>query len=129
MRNLQVKIYKKQKFLKSDLSKSVFNNCKFNQCNFWETKLTNSKFVNAEINDSVFSDAKLNNTKFSACNKNRIQKLFRVNQSTKLISIHEGMLIPPVGRFISSNLNPSYFIVAKLFPFLIGQVGYILKKI
>ncbi len=73
--------------------------------------------------------AKLNNTKFSACNKNRIQNLFRVNQSTKLISIHEGMLIPPVGRFISSNLNPSYFIVAKLFPFLIGQVGYILKKI
>ena len=67
MRNLQVKIYKKQKFLKSDLSKSVFNNCKFNQCNFWETKLTNSKFVNAEINDSVFSDAKLNNTKFENC--------------------------------------------------------------
>jgi len=72
---------------------------------------------------------KLNNPKFSACNKKRIQKIFKVNQSTKLISIQKGMLIPPVGRFLSSKFNPSYFMVANLFPFLVGQVGYILKKI
>ena len=73
--------------------------------------------------------AKLNNTKFSACNKKRIKNIFKVNQSTKLISIQKGMLIPPIGRFLSSKFNPSYFMVANLFPFLVGQVGYILKKI
>ena len=72
---------------------------------------------------------KINNTKFSACNKKRIKKIFKVNQSTKLISIEKGMLIPPIGRFISSNLNPLYFIIAKFFPFLVGQVGYIMQKI
>ena len=72
---------------------------------------------------------KLNNPKFSACNKKRIKKIFKVNQSTKLISIQKGMLIPPIGRFLSSKFNPSYFMVANLFPFLVGQVGYILKKI
>ena len=72
---------------------------------------------------------KLNSKKFSACNKDRIKEIFKVDQITKLISIQKGMLIPPVGRFLSSKLNPSYFMIAKLFPFLVGQVGYILKKI
>ena len=72
---------------------------------------------------------KMNDPKFSACNKSRIKNIFKVNQSTKLISIKKGMLVPPIGRFISSNLNHSYFLVAKVFPFLVGQVGYILKKV
>ena len=72
---------------------------------------------------------KPNNRKFTACNKKRIKKIFKVDQCTKLVTIEKGMLIPPVGRFISSNLNPIYFMIPKLFPYLVGQVGYILKKV
>ncbi len=67
MKNLKIKNYNRHKFLKFNLSKSVFSGAKFNQCNFWESKLINAKFINSEINDSVFSDAKLNNSKFENC--------------------------------------------------------------
>jgi len=71
---------------------------------------------------------KFNNANFLACNKRRIQKLFKVDKSTKLISIEKGMLIPPIGRFLSNNMSSTYFVFSKLFPFFIGQVAYILQK-
>ena len=72
---------------------------------------------------------KLNNSKFVALSKKRVIEIFKVNKSTQLISIVPGMLIPPLGRFFSKNFSCLYFLVAKIFPFLVGQVGYILKKI
>ena len=71
---------------------------------------------------------KFNNANFLACNKRRIQELFKVDKSTKLISIERGMLIPPIGRFLSKNMSSMYFVFSKLFPFFIGQVAYILQK-
>ena len=72
---------------------------------------------------------KLNNSKFVALSKKRVIEIFKVNKSTQLISIVPGMLIPPLGRFFSKNFSCLYFLVAKIFPFFVGQVGYILKKI
>ena len=71
---------------------------------------------------------KFNNPNFLACNKRRIKEMFALNKSTKLVSIERGMLIPPIGRFLSGNISSLYFILSKLFPFLIGQVAYILQK-
>ena len=67
MKNLETKNFNKHKFLKFNLSKSIFTSIKFNQCNFWESKLSNSRFIDSEIINSVFSDAKLNNAKFENC--------------------------------------------------------------
>jgi len=72
---------------------------------------------------------KIHDKKFLACNKRRVKEIFKVGDKTSLISIVPGMLIPPVGRFISSNFGSLYFILSRLFPFLVGQVGYVLKKI
>ena len=71
---------------------------------------------------------KFNNPDFLACDIKRVTDMFGVNKATKLISIEKGMLIPPLGRFLSRNLSSLYFIFCRLFPFLIGQVAYILKK-
>ena len=71
---------------------------------------------------------KFRNPNFLACNKKRVREIFRVNKSTELISIENGMLIPPLGRFLSRYFSSFYFIFCRLFPFLIGQVAYILKK-
>ena len=54
--------------------------------------------------------------------------MFNIGVSSTLISIVPGMLIPPLGRFLSKNLDPLYFPIAKIFPFFVGQVAYILKK-
>ena len=71
---------------------------------------------------------KFNNANFLACNKRRIKELFKVDKSTKLISIEKGMLIPPIGRFLSKNMSSMYFVFSRLFPFFIGQVAYVLQK-
>ena len=71
---------------------------------------------------------KINSTKFLACDEKRIKKIFSLNKCTKLISIEKGMLIPPVGRFLSKYMSSLYFIISRLFPFLIGHVAYILQK-
>ena len=71
---------------------------------------------------------KFNNANFLACNKRRIKELFKVDKSTKLISIEKGMLIPPIGRFLSKNMSSIYFLFSRLLPFFIGQVAYILQK-
>ena len=45
MKTFKSKKFNKHKFLKFDLSKYVFTSSKFNQCNFWESKLTNTRFI------------------------------------------------------------------------------------
>ena len=69
-----------------------------------------------------------NNANFLACNKRRIKELFKVDKSTKLISIEKGMLIPPIGRFLSKNMGSIYFVFSRLFPFFVGQIAYVLQK-
>ena len=71
---------------------------------------------------------KFKNPNFLACDQKRIQKMFSINKSTKLISRENGMLIPPLGRFLSKYMSSSYFVVAKVFPFFVGHVSYILQK-
>ena len=71
---------------------------------------------------------KINDKNFLACSKKRVKKMFKVGVSSTLISIVPGMLIPPLGRFLSKNFDPLYFPIAKIFPFLVGQVAFILKK-
>tara|TARA_Y100000746_G_C15393351_1_gene403221 strand:+ start:175 stop:897 length:723 start_codon:yes stop_codon:yes gene_type:complete len=71
---------------------------------------------------------KLNDKKFLACDKRRVLEIFKVGEKTSLISIVPGMLVPPIGRFFSKNCSEFYFLIARLFPFFVGQVGYILIK-
>ena len=71
---------------------------------------------------------KINDKRFLACNKKRVEKMFKIGISSTLISIVPGMLIPPLGRFLSKNFDTLYFPIAKIFPFLVGQVAYIIKK-
>lgn len=66
--------------------------------------------------------------RFLSLNKRRLIKLFKIGTKTTFLFTVPGMLVPPVGRFLSSNFYPAYFLTSSLFPFLIGQVGYILKK-
>lgn len=47
---------------------------------------------------------------------------------TELITMEKGALIPPLGRFLSKNIPSIYFLVGKLFPLLVGQVAYLLRK-
>ena len=54
--------------------------------------------------------------------------MFKIGISSTLISVIPGMLVPPLGRFLSKNFDPLYFPTAKVFPFLVGQVAYVLKK-
>jgi hypothetical protein len=37
-------------------------------------------------------------------------------------------LVPPVGRFLSKHASWLYFPVARFFPFLVGQVVYVIRK-
>ena len=71
---------------------------------------------------------KINDKRFLSCNKKRVKKMFKIGISSTLISVIPGMLVPPLGRFLSKNFDPLYFPTAKVFPFLVGQVAYVLKK-
>ncbi|MBU2524819.1 hypothetical protein KKG71_06530 [Patescibacteria group bacterium] len=62
---------------------------------------------------------------------NTLKKLayfFETDSKTKLITTEKGALIPPIGRFLSKYIPSIYFLVSSLFPFLVGQVAYLLKK-
>ncbi len=65
---------------------------------------------------------------YLACNKKRVKSMFNVGKDMEIISVNRGSLIPPVGRFFSTYLGSLYFLVSKLFPFLVGQVTYVLQK-
>jgi len=65
---------------------------------------------------------------YSALTKQRLEKMFYLGQRTELVGVYPGALVPPVGRFLSAYLPSMYFLVAALFPFLVGQVAYLLRK-
>jgi len=69
------------------------------------------------------------NKEYKGLSKKRIINLFAVGKKTLLFKTYRGALVPPVGRFISKNIPYIYFLVQLLFPFLVGQITTILKKI
>lgn len=71
---------------------------------------------------------KPNNPNYNALTKKKLRKFFGVGSRTELIVTTQGALIPPIGRFVSKYIPSVYFLIAKLFPFLVGQVVYVLKK-
>lgn len=66
---------------------------------------------------------------YKALTQRELRKLFTIGNDTALGGIFKGALIPPVGRFLSKYASWLYFPVAKFFPFLVGQVVYVLKKV
>jgi len=71
---------------------------------------------------------KPNDKNYKALTRKELYKLFLIGKYTELLSIHRGALVPPIGRFLSKYASFAYFLVAKCFPFLVGQVVYVLKK-
>ncbi len=68
------------------------------------------------------------NPNYKALTKKRLAALFKLGHEAEVIGIHHGALIPPAGRFLSAHLPALYFLVAGIFPFLVGQVAYLLRK-
>ena len=68
------------------------------------------------------------NSNYLACSKKRVKELFNIGTDTEIISIYKGALIPPLGRFLSTYSGSLYFLISKLFPLLVGQVAFLLKK-
>jgi ubiquinone/menaquinone biosynthesis C-methylase UbiE/GNAT superfamily N-acetyltransferase len=71
---------------------------------------------------------KPNNPNYNALTKKKLKNFFNVGTQTKLITMEKGALIPPIGRFLSKNIPSIYFLVCRIFPFLVGQVAYLLRK-
>jgi len=65
---------------------------------------------------------------YKALTLKRLRMLFGVGRDTRLVAVCRGALIPPVGRFLSKYLPSAYFLIAAVFPFLVGQVAYVLQK-
>jgi ubiquinone/menaquinone biosynthesis C-methylase UbiE len=63
-----------------------------------------------------------------ALNKKELKRLFGVGESCAFIAVADGALIPPVGRMISRYASQLYFLIARIFPMLVGQVAYLLQK-
>ena len=57
-----------------------------------------------------------------------VRKLFGVGSLTRPVRTCRGALLPPIGRFLSKYMSSIYFLVARLFPALVGQVTYVLTK-
>jgi ubiquinone/menaquinone biosynthesis C-methylase UbiE len=66
---------------------------------------------------------------FKAVDKKRIARLFSVGRQTVVQATFPGQLIPPVGRFFSEHLPSLYFLVGAVFPFLVGRVTTVLRKV
>ena len=65
---------------------------------------------------------------YKALTRRRLADLFAVSRRTELLRVCRGALVPPVGRSLSTWLPSVYFLVAAVFPFLVGQVTYVLQK-
>ncbi len=66
--------------------------------------------------------------KYMGLSRKRLNCLFEVGKSTTLLTVKKGAIIPFAGRFISKCCPAVYFLLQALFPFLAGQVTYLLKK-
>ncbi|MFH0947993.1 MAG: hypothetical protein V1833_03245 [Elusimicrobiota bacterium] len=47
---------------------------------------------------------------------------------TSIFKIHNGALIPPIGRFLSKRIPSIYFLVQAVLPFCVGQKVVVLRK-
>ena len=65
---------------------------------------------------------------YLALTRTRLERLFSVNSETELVGLFPGALVPPLGRFLSKHLPSLYFLVVASFPFLVGQVAYLLRR-
>lgn len=65
---------------------------------------------------------------YKALSKKRMTKLFDVGTRCQLLGTCKGSLIPPVGRFLSKRIPSIYFLLQAVFPALVGQVTYVLRK-
>lgn len=65
---------------------------------------------------------------YKALTRKELCTLFSVGTATRLMKVHKGALVPPIGRFLSMRTPSLYFVVWRLFPFLVGQVVYVLMK-
>jgi hypothetical protein len=65
---------------------------------------------------------------YCALTRKRLTRLFGVGSATTLAGVFRGALVPPLGRLLSRWLPSAYFPVAALFPFLVAQVTYLLRK-
>jgi ubiquinone/menaquinone biosynthesis C-methylase UbiE len=73
--------------------------------------------------------SKPGSSEFKAMDKKRIARLFSVGSQTTVEGAFPGPLVPPVGRFFSEYLPSLYFMVRAVFPFLVGRVTTVLKKV
>ena len=65
---------------------------------------------------------------YGALTRGDLRRLFGAGSRARVICTAHGALIPPVGRWLSKFAWPLYFLVAWLFPPLVGQVAYLLQK-
>ena len=65
---------------------------------------------------------------YKALTRRRLTDLFAVGRETDLLRVCRGALVPPLGRWLSTWFPSAYFVVAAVFPFLVGQVTYVLQK-
>jgi len=73
--------------------------------------------------------AKPGSTAYSALTQKRIAALFQVRRETVCCGVFPGPLVPPVGRFFSRRLPSVYFLLQGLFPFFVGQVTTVLRRL
>lgn len=66
---------------------------------------------------------------YKAMSNGRIKRLFHIGSLTRQCGVYPGMLVPPVGRLLSRRLPFAYFMAQFMFPFLVGQVVTVLKKL
>jgi ubiquinone/menaquinone biosynthesis C-methylase UbiE len=59
----------------------------------------------------------------------RIKELFTTGSKCQIEGVFRGALVPPLGRFVSKRFPSGYFLLQRLFPFLVGQIAVTLKKI
>jgi ubiquinone/menaquinone biosynthesis C-methylase UbiE len=72
--------------------------------------------------------SRLGSSHYKAMSQKRISRLFAAGVRTTICGIFRGELVPPVGRFLSKNLPSVYFMVQRVFPFLVGQMTTVLEK-
>jgi ubiquinone/menaquinone biosynthesis C-methylase UbiE len=65
---------------------------------------------------------------YKALTRQRLRRLFPVGSRSRLVGAFRGALVPPIGRFLSAHASSLYFPMAAVFPFLVGQVAYVLQK-
>jgi hypothetical protein len=68
------------------------------------------------------------NPEYKALTKKRMTELFDIGYRCQHLKTLKGSLIPPVGRFLSKRSPSIYFLLQAVFPALVGQVTYVLRK-